>query len=190
MTDPRIENLRVLLPRCLLPDWVRLGRRLARLLRDTHHPDQRDALLDRLLHQVHDSVALREERRLNVPLTAYPPDLPITSRKDEIVEAIVRAGQQAPFASQLYSVLLSRKKKAPFRAPLWFTICVDAYKLERFMALRGWKMVTNDLHMLIFGIQDAAYMVTVPFFCPDVPATRNSSMQRDALNDNFSLWPR
>jgi nitroreductase len=77
---------------------------------------------------------------------------------DEIVETIVRAGQQAPFASQLYSVLLSRKKKAPFGAPLWFTICVDAYKLERFMALRGWKMVTNDLHMLIFGIQDAAYM--------------------------------
>ncbi len=84
----------------------------------------------------------------------YKPDQP----SDEIVETIVRAGQQAPFASQLYSVLLSRKKKAPFGAPLWFTICVDAYKLERFMALRGWKIVTNDLHLLIFGIQDAAYM--------------------------------
>ncbi len=84
----------------------------------------------------------------------FKPDQPA----DEIVNAIVRAGQQAPFASQLYSVLLSRKKKAPFKAPLWFTICVDAYKLERFMALRGWKLVTNDLHMLVFGIQDAAYM--------------------------------
>jgi FMN reductase [NAD(P)H] len=84
----------------------------------------------------------------------YKPDQP----SDEVVEAIVRAGQQAPFASQLYSVLLSRKKKAPFGAPLWFTICVDAYKLERFMALRGWKLVTNDLHMLMFGIQDASFM--------------------------------
>ncbi len=84
----------------------------------------------------------------------YKPDQP----SDEVVEAIVRAGQQAPFASQLYSVLLSRKKKAPFGAPLWFTICVDLYKLERFMALRGWKIVTNDLTMLMFGIQDAAYM--------------------------------
>ncbi len=77
---------------------------------------------------------------------------------DEIVETIVRAAQQAPFASQLYSVLLSRKKKAPFGAPLWFIICVDLYKLERFMRMRGWEVVTNDLSLLFFGIQDAAYM--------------------------------
>jgi hypothetical protein len=54
--------------------------------------------------------------------------------------------------------LLSRKKKAPFDAPLWFTICVDLYKLERFMKIRGWEVVTNDLSLLLFGIQDAAYM--------------------------------
>lgn len=77
---------------------------------------------------------------------------------DEIVHAIVRAGQQAPFASQLYSVLLKRNKKAPFGAPLWFTICVDLYKLERFMKVRGWEVVSNDLSLLFFGIQDAAYM--------------------------------
>ena len=84
----------------------------------------------------------------------YKPDQPT----DEVIAAIVRAGQQAPFASQMYSVLLSRHKKAPFSAPLWFTICVDSYKIERFMARRGWKMITNDVQMLIFGIQDAAYM--------------------------------
>ena len=84
----------------------------------------------------------------------YKPDQPA----DEVVQAVVRAGQQAPFASQLYSVLLSRKKKAPFGAPLWFTICADFYKLERFMKLRGWDVVTNDLSLLMFGIQDAAYM--------------------------------
>ncbi len=76
---------------------------------------------------------------------------------DKIIQTIVRAGQQAPFASQLYSVLLTRKK-APYAAPLWFTICVDLYKLERFMKLRGWEVVTNDLSLLFFGIQDAAYM--------------------------------
>ena len=84
----------------------------------------------------------------------FKPDQPT----DEIIETIVRAGQQAPFASQLYSVLLTRKKKAPFGAPLWFIICVDLYKLERFMHLRGWKVVSNDLSLLLFGIQDAAYM--------------------------------
>ena len=67
MADVRIEELKTLLPQCLLPDWVRLGRRLARLLRDQHHPVQRDALLERLRQQVLASIALREERRSHVP---------------------------------------------------------------------------------------------------------------------------
>jgi nitroreductase len=77
---------------------------------------------------------------------------------DEVLQTIARAGQQAAFASQLYSVILSRKKKQPFGAPVMFTICVDLYRLERFMKLRGWDVVTNDVSMLLFGIQDAAYM--------------------------------
>jgi len=77
---------------------------------------------------------------------------------DEVVAAVVRAGQQAPFASQLYSVLLSRQGKLPFGAPLLFTICVDFHKLELFMARRGWQRATNDLSLLLFGIQDAALM--------------------------------
>ena len=78
---------------------------------------------------------------------------------DEVIETIVRTGQQAPFASQYYSVLLSRnKKRNPFKAPLLFTICVDSHKFERIMAKRKWKLVTNDLTLLFFGIQDAALM--------------------------------
>jgi nitroreductase len=76
---------------------------------------------------------------------------------DEVIETIVRAGQLAPFASQLCSLLLSRKK-APFGASLWFTFCVDMHRMERIMAKRGWKVVSNDLSMLLFGIQDAALM--------------------------------
>lgn len=76
---------------------------------------------------------------------------------EEVLQTIVRAGQQAPFASQMYSVLLTRKK-APFGAALWFTICVDMYKVERFMKVRGWEVVSNDLSLLFFGIQDAALM--------------------------------
>jgi nitroreductase len=75
----------------------------------------------------------------------------------EVIETLVRAGQGAPFASQLCSLLLSRKK-APFGAPLWFTFCVDMHRMELIMAKRGWKVVANDLSMLLFGIQDAALM--------------------------------
>lgn len=77
----------------------------------------------------------------------------------ETMRTIVRAGQQAPFASQMYSVLLSKDRSTnPFHAPLLFTICVDSHKFELMMAERGWEMVTNDLTILLFGIEDALLM--------------------------------
>jgi nitroreductase len=82
----------------------------------------------------------------------YKEDMP----SDEVIDAIVRAGQQAPFASQAYSVLLSRNVgRNPFKAPLLFTMCVDYHKFERIMARRNWKPLTNDLTLMFFGIQDA-----------------------------------
>lgn len=77
----------------------------------------------------------------------------------EAVEAVVRAGQQAPFASQMYSVVLSRDRaRNPFRAPLLFTVCIDSHKFELVMTKRGWRMATNDLTLLFFGIEDALLM--------------------------------
>jgi FMN reductase (NADPH) len=81
----------------------------------------------------------------------YKPDQP----SEEVVISIVRAAQQAPFASQAYSFLLKRKGKLPFGAPLLFTICMDIHKVELFMERRGWKRVANDLGMLFFAMQDA-----------------------------------
>ncbi len=77
----------------------------------------------------------------------------------ETVDAIVRAGQQAPFAAQLGSVLLKRNREAnPFHAPLLFTLCVDLHRMERIMEARGWERAMCDLSALLLGIQDAAYM--------------------------------
>jgi nitroreductase len=76
---------------------------------------------------------------------------------DEVIEMVVHAGQQAPFAAQLCSVLLTRKK-APFGAPLWFTFCVDMHRMELIMARRGWTLVANDLSLLLMAIQDVALM--------------------------------
>lgn len=78
---------------------------------------------------------------------------------DEVIATIVRAGQQAPFAHQMGSLLLSRNREEnPFKAPLLFTICVDSHRHERVMSKRKWRMVTNDLSLLFFGIQDASLM--------------------------------
>ena len=99
MKDARVEEIRLLLPQAMLPDWARLGGRMVRLLRDQHHPQTHDAVLHRLLAQVRASVALREERRLNLPKISYPPELPITARKDDIVAAI-RANQVVVIAGE------------------------------------------------------------------------------------------
>lgn len=78
---------------------------------------------------------------------------------EETVETIVRAGQQAPFAYQYYSVLLSRKREQhPYKAPLLFTICLDSHKFELIMTRRKWRLVMNDLALMLLGIQDAALM--------------------------------
>jgi nitroreductase len=77
----------------------------------------------------------------------------------EMIETIVRAGQQAPFATQCYSIVLSREqKKNPYKAPLLFTICVDSHKFELIMAERNWKLIVNDVELMLLAIQDAALM--------------------------------
>ncbi len=85
----------------------------------------------------------------------YLPDVP----SEATVRAVAEAGQQAPFAAQLGSVVLRRDaERNPFHAPLLFTVCADVHRLELVLAERGWKRVTSDAAILLFAIQDAAYM--------------------------------
>jgi nitroreductase len=88
-------------------------------------------------------------------IRSFTPEQP----SQEVLETIVRAGQQAPFAYQLGSLLLSRdSQNNPWNAPLFFIICVDAHRFECIMQQRGWQMASNDLSLLLLGIQDAALM--------------------------------
>ena len=77
---------------------------------------------------------------------------------DEVIETIVRAGQQAPFAGQLCSLIMTRKKKLPWGAPVMFTVCVDMHRMELIMAKRGWKTETSDISIMLFGLQDATLL--------------------------------
>lgn len=74
---------------------------------------------------------------------------------DEMIKAVIRAGQQAAFSYQAYSILMTRKGNIPFKAPLLFTICVDVNKFSRIMEKRNWKIKQNDIALLLFGLQDA-----------------------------------
>jgi ATP-dependent helicase HrpA len=146
MSDARIEELKTLLPQCLLPDWVRLGRRLARLLRDRHHPDQREALLERLRQQVHASLALREERRLNVPTATYPSELPITARKDEIVAAI-RAHQVIVIAGETGSGKTTQIPKMCLAAGLGIEAKIGCTQPRRVAALSISRRIAEELNV-------------------------------------------
>jgi len=146
MADARIEELKTLLPQCLLSDWVRLGRRLARLLRDRHHPDQREALLERLRHQVHASLALREERRLNVPTATYPSELPITARKDEIVAAI-RAHQVIVIAGETGSGKTTQIPKMCLEAGLGIEAKIGCTQPRRVAALSISRRIAEELNV-------------------------------------------
>ncbi|MEZ5357518.1 MAG: nitroreductase family protein [Candidatus Zixiibacteriota bacterium] len=78
---------------------------------------------------------------------------------DEEIETLARAAQQAPFAGQMCSLLLKKgPKKVPFKAPLYFTICVDVHKMECIMKKRGWSTGSCDLSLFLFAVQDAVLM--------------------------------
>jgi len=87
---------------------------------------------------------------------------------NELIEKIVRAGQQAPFTGQMYSVVVSKKLavreqmsqyygRLPLLGSAFMLICVDFARLEQFIACKGRSNSYDDSWMLILGIQDAAY---------------------------------
>jgi ATP-dependent helicase HrpA len=146
MTDARITELQSLLPRCLLPDWVRLGSRLVRLLRDRHHPERHDALLNRLLSEVHASIALRDQRRRNVPPVSYPPDLPISARKDDILGAI-RGSQVVVVAGETGSGKTTQLPKLCLEAGLGIEAKIGCTQPRRVAALSISQRIAQELNV-------------------------------------------
>jgi ATP-dependent helicase HrpA len=146
MPDTRIEELRTLLPRAMLPDWVRLGARLVRLLRDQHHPEKHEGLLHRLFEQAEASVALREQRRLQVPQVNYPAELPITPRKDEIVAAI-RDHQVVVIAGETGSGKTTQLPKMCLEAGLGIEAKIGCTQPRRVAAVSISRRIADELNV-------------------------------------------
>jgi len=142
--DDRVVELKNLLPQAMLPDWVRLGSRLVRLLRDRHHPQQHDAILERLLAQARASVELRQQRKLNFPRVHYPTALPITARKDEIVAAI-RERQVVIIAGETGSGKTTQLPKMCLEAGLGIEAKIGCTQPRRIAALSISQRVAEEL---------------------------------------------
>jgi ATP-dependent helicase HrpA len=84
---PSLAELQDRLPGLMLRDQRRLGRRAeqAAALADS---GAREQALDRVLAEVETATAQTEARRASVPVLHYPPELPVSQRKDEIAAAI------------------------------------------------------------------------------------------------------
>jgi len=145
MADARIQEIQSLLPRAMLQDWVRLGSRLVRLLRDQHHAATHDAIVDRLLTQARNSVALRERRREGLPRLSYPAELPITPRKDEIVEAI-RKNQVVVIAGETGSGKTTQIPKMCLEAGLGIEAKVGCTQPRRVAALSISQRIAEELN--------------------------------------------
>jgi len=146
MKDARIEEIRQLLPQAMLPDWARLGSRLVRLLRDLRHPQTHDAVLDRLLAQVRASVALRQTRQSNLPRIHYPPDLPITARKDDLIAAI-RAHPVVIIAGETGSGKTTQIPKMCLEAGLGIEAKIGCTQPRRVAALSISRRIAEELEV-------------------------------------------
>ena len=146
MKDDRIDEIRQLLPQAMLPDWVRLGGRMVRLLRDKLHPQAHEAVLNRIHEQVRASVALREERRLNLPKVQYPQDLPITVRKDDIVNAI-RTNQVVIIAGETGSGKTTQIPKMCLEAGLGVEAKIGCTQPRRVAALSISRRIAEELNV-------------------------------------------
>jgi ATP-dependent helicase HrpA len=146
MNDARVEELKSLLPQCLLWDWVRLGSRLVRLLRDHHHPDRHDAVLDRLLAEARESAEMRALRAAHAPLPSYPPELPITARKDDIVAAI-RANQVVVVAGETGSGKTTQIPKMCLEAGLGIEAKIGCTQPRRVAAMSISQRIAEELQV-------------------------------------------
>ena len=83
-----IDDLKNWLPQCLLYDQVRLGSRLAVLLRSGAAADSMRREIEDLSRQARRSADLCARRAMQRPEVRYPESLPVALRREEIVAAI------------------------------------------------------------------------------------------------------
>ncbi|HWR92410.1 MAG TPA: DEAD/DEAH box helicase, partial [Desulfobacterales bacterium] len=87
--DPRLRQIESLLPKAMARDREAIRRRLRRLGHGTER-SVGDAELDRIAARLTDSIAAKARRIQGLPPLVFAEVLPITSKKDEIIEAIRR----------------------------------------------------------------------------------------------------
>jgi ATP-dependent helicase HrpA len=87
LPEAPLADLRARLPELTIRDEHRIKRRFDRL-RGIHGDEQRGDELLKIAAEIEAAEAKVARRRLLVPRVSYPPQLPVSARKDELLEAI------------------------------------------------------------------------------------------------------
>ncbi len=141
--DP-VEELKRLLPQCLLQDQVRIGSRLAVLLRDRRDPVDWAQEAGRLLSRARRSADLCALRAAKRPAVTYPEALPVSGRRQEIIEAI-RRSQVVIIAGETGSGKTTQIPKMCLEAGLGIRAKIGCTQPRRVAALSISRRVAEEL---------------------------------------------
>lgn len=87
MTTTTLNQLNQQLKNCQSKDRHHLKRQLDRLRQESKKNKAIDAELNKLSHKINQSISICEQRKASIPALNFP-DLPVTSKKDDIAELI------------------------------------------------------------------------------------------------------
>ncbi len=142
----RLHELKQLLPQCLLKDQLRIGLRLAAWLRDHRHESAAPPALARWLADARASVIRRQERLEHLPAIHYPPDLPISAKRDEII-ATIQKHPVVVIAGETGSGKTTQLPKMCLEAGLGIRARVGCTQPRRVAALSLSRRVAEELNL-------------------------------------------
>jgi ATP-dependent helicase HrpA len=146
MHTDRLNELRELLPNCLRQDGLRMASILDHLLKSGRSPSELAPKLDRLCSEAKRSIALRHWRHENLPRISYPPALPITARREDIIAAI-RAHQVVVIAGETGSGKTTQLPKMCLEAGLGVEGKIGCTQPRRVAALSISRRIAEELHV-------------------------------------------
>ncbi len=141
-----LNELKALLPQCLLPDQVRIGSRLALLLSKEAPERIHAATLTRWVAQARASVLRLQERAAQRPEVQYDPQLPITAKKDEILQAI-RQHQVVIVAGETGSGKTTQLPKMALEAGFGLRAKIGCTQPRRVAALSISRRIAEELRV-------------------------------------------
>ncbi|MCX6905591.1 MAG: ATP-dependent RNA helicase HrpA, partial [Verrucomicrobia bacterium] len=140
-----LDELKKLLPQCLLPDQVRLGQRLARALAVWRGGGAAPPL-ERWLAEARASLHTRQRRAEVKRHLSYPPELPITARREDIVAAL-RAHPVVVVAGETGSGKTTQLPKMCLEAGLGLRARIGCTQPRRVAALSISRRVAEELNV-------------------------------------------